>query len=252
MLAKFRDEINKIDAELARLFDVRRTVAEKIAEYKNNSDLPILNADRETEVIQNIAKNDPFRGQFFANLMDISKCIQVRTLLRRNIVLIGMMGSGKSTVGAVLSDLMDLPLIDTDSDVEETANRTITDIFAQSGETEFRHLESDAIRRATSDTPRVIATGGGVVKSDENMQLLRKNGLIFFLNRPPAAILADIDTESRPLLTGNTDFLALYNERLPLYTNYADCIIEQTSVNDAARAILTYLESLPCRELVQS
>jgi len=105
--------------------------------------------------------------------------------MNKNLVLIGMPGSGKTTVGQLLSQRLDLPLVDTDWMVEREAGRSIPDIFAQDGEASFRALETRAARQAAAREGIVIATGGGMVLREENMAAMSACGGVFFLDRPP-------------------------------------------------------------------
>ena len=100
-----------------------------------------------------------------------------------NLVLIGMPGSGKSTVGKILSKMLCMPLVDTDALVEQTAGKTIPELFAQEGERAFRDRETAAARQAAKLDNTVIATGGGIILRPENMEALAATGLIFFRDR---------------------------------------------------------------------
>ena len=141
----------------------------------------------------------------------------------KNIVLIGMPGSGKSTVGRLLADVLNTTYIDTDDMVETQANMTISSIFHKFGEPHFRALESEAAERAGAMDNMVIATGGGMILKAYNMDALKKKGTVFFLDRPLDHIFSDVDDETRPLLKDNRDHLYnLYDKRYDLYVKYAD------------------------------
>lgn len=151
-----------------------------------------------------------------------------------NLVLIGMPGSGKSTVGKLLSRLLGLPLLDTDDMVERTAGRTIPEIFAEQGEEAFRDLESEAAETAAREGPAVISTGGGMIKRQKNMEVLRRGGIIFFLDRPPEKIAGD-DHEGRPLIGADRQrVFQLYAERIGLYRAYADAVISDPATPEEA------------------
>ena len=124
-----------------------------------------------------------------------------------NIVLIGMPGAGKTTIGKKLSEVLDRPVIDADDVVEQQTGRTIKSLF-QEGEDVFRSAETAAIRTL------------------ENIACLQETGKIFFLNRELAAIAGCVDKTSRPLLNSAEDRLTqLYKERMPLYLKYCDYAI---------------------------
>lgn len=133
-----------------------------------------------------------------------------------NIVLIGMMGSGKTTVGKLLSESIHQPFIDTDALIEERFG-SIHALFER-GEETFRAAEHTILDEVSQLDGYILSTGGGVVKNKDNIELLRKNGLVFFLDRPVSMIIKDIDVSTRPLLKNGPDILyKLYEERLPLY-----------------------------------
>ncbi len=107
-----------------------------------------------------------------------------------NIVLTGMMGSGKSTVGRELADKLDFKYIDTDNMIEKQVGKSISDIFEKAGESSFRKLEKDAVRCVALLDNYIISTGGGVVKDNENLKELRKKSVVVYLYAP-AEILYD-------------------------------------------------------------
>lgn len=140
----------------------------------------------------------------------------------KNIVLIGMPGSGKTTIGKILAAKLGRTFCDADHLLEEWEGTTIKELFAV-GEENFREAETRTIKKLAAARDLVIATGGGVVKRPENMELLRSNGLIIFIDRSPELICADVDVASRPLLmAGSQRIFELYKERFDLYQNYKD------------------------------
>ena len=134
-----------------------------------------------------------------------------------NIVLIGMPGCGKTTVGRALAERLGRALVDLDEEIVRRAGRPIPDIFAREGEDAFRALETRAVREAGSRTGLVISTGGGVVTRKENRDPLRQNGVIVHLTRP----LAALPTGGRPV-SQSTDLAVLWQRRAPLYAAFAD------------------------------
>lgn len=159
--------------------------------------------------------------------------------LKRNIVLTGMMGSGKTTIGRLLSEKLEMNFIDMDEYIEKNAGSTIKDIFKK-GEEYFRALESEAASEISKLSSSVISTGGGVIKKSSNIELLKKNGIIFFIDRPIENIAADIEISSRPLLSRSKEKLyKIYNERYILYKNYCDVIIKNDKdIQSAAEKII--------------
>lgn len=137
---------------------------------------------------------------------------------KRNIVLIGMPGSGKTTVGKALSESLGKKFIDTDDIITEEYG-CISDMFSEKGEAFFRDIESVAVKRVALQNGLVIATGGGAVLREENVRCLKHNGVLFFLDRPLSDI---IPTDDRPL---SRDFEALkkrYEERYDIYLSACD------------------------------
>lgn len=143
----------------------------------------------------------------------------------KNIVLIGMSGCGKTTVGKLLKDKMNLAYIDMDEYIVEKEGRTIPEIFSE-GEQVFRAIETAAAQELSDLSGTIISTGGGIIKNPVNMDMLRKNSVIIFLDRSVEEIQRDIDVSGRPLLKNNVEALyKLYHERYELYKKYSDIII---------------------------
>ena len=154
---------------------------------------------------------------------------------KQNIVLTGMPGSGKSTVGRVLARQLGRELVDTDTEIIRLAKKPIPEIFAQRGERGFRDLESQVIQEVSRRTGLVIATGGGAILREENVRRLRQNGRIYFLDRPAEDILP---TDDRPLARDMEAVRQRYAERYPRYTSTADAAVPvRGSAEDVAAAI---------------
>lgn len=167
--------------------------------------------------------------------------------LSANIVLVGFMGTGKSTVGRVIAQKLGFHFIDTDDVIEQTSKAKIFDIFAEHGEVYFRDLESQAVKSVALMKNQVVATGGGVVLRSSNIDLLRTGGPIFCLNATPKAIWDRVrSSRSRPLLRGPNPLKkieTLLDKRAPYYA-LADHQIETTgvSIDRVANEIISYIE----------
>ncbi len=165
----------------------------------------------------------------------------------KNLVLIGMPGSGKTKMGALLALRFGLPVLDTDDMVAKAASLSIPDIFARYGEGRFRELETRAVQKAAASSGAVIATGGGVILRPENMAALARTGIIFFRDRPPEAIVGE-DHAGRPLVGADRDeararIFRLYEERIALYKRYAHHYIPPTDTyQEAAEQIAAIFE----------
>ena len=170
----------------------------------------------------------------------------------KNIVLIGMMGSGKTTCGRLLAQRLDCPFVDCDQRVEELAGRTIPQIFEVGGEEVFRTLESRVVAATAARQGQVIATGGGAVLRQENVDALRRTGAVVFLDRPVEDILAGVSMEGRPLGQGTAaQFEDTFIRRLPFYQAAADLTVRDFSAPEATvEAILAGVADLPKRILV--
>lgn len=166
----------------------------------------------------------------------------------KNLVLIGMPGSGKTKIGRLLSERLGMPLVDTDELVSARAGRTIPELFSALGEAAFRDLETQAVKEAAGLPGAVIATGGGVVLRAENMTALASGGIIFFRDREPEAIAGE-DHKGRPLIGGDRErVFQIYTQRIELYRKYAQYIISHTdTVAEAADQIAALYEKEAAR-----
>ena len=170
----------------------------------------------------------------------------------KNIVLIGMMGSGKTTCGQMLAQRLNRPFVDCDTVIEGFTGRAISDLFASDGEEAFRELESQVVRELGAQSGLVIATGGGVVLRQANVAALRDNGTIVFLNRPAEEIYDALPKENRPLAqAGRQAFLDTFSKRLPSYRTAADVMVFDFSSPEATvEEILDKLSHQPMKFLV--
>ena len=142
---------------------------------------------------------------------------------KENIVLIGMPGAGKTTVGKSLARKYNREVIDTDELIVKKAGKTIPEIFNEDGEAAFRDIESEVIREVSKLTGVIISTGGGAILRKENRKELKKNGKLYFIDRPLSALLP---TEDRPLAQSVEAITKRYNERYDIYTSSADVVID--------------------------
>jgi len=150
-----------------------------------------------------------------------------------NIALIGMAGSGKSTVGKELARMLDRRFVDMDEEIVKKAGKTIPEIFAEEGEEAFRSLETEVLSELSGESGLVIATGGGVVTRPRNLPLLRRNSRIVRLIRP----VEELPSDGRPLSQKFTPS-QLAMEREPLYNSWKEIAVNVTNPTDTAECII--------------
>lgn len=158
--------------------------------------------------------------------------------MSKNIVIIGMSGSGKTTIGFLISKKLNMKFIDMDKYIEQKGGISIADMFAIS-EKYFRDAETECAKELSNEASAVIATGGGIITRKENMYYLKQSSVVVFLNRPLENIISDIDISSRPLLKdGIRNIYKLYSERIHLYKKYCNVeIMNDKTKEDAANSI---------------
>ena len=163
------------------------------------------------------------------------KIVQAVENIKTNIVLVGMPACGKTTVGKALSEILGRPLIDTDEELVKTVGRDIPTIFAEEGEEAFRDYESQIIRTLAGRTGCIIATGGGAILRDENVHYLKKNGRLYFLDRPVSAL---IPTADRPTASSVEALEKRFAERYPRYCQICDRHVDaHRAIEDVVAAI---------------
>lgn len=171
---------------------------------------------------------------FTGSKIDDSEIMRVTSVISaemKNILLVGMPGCGKSTIGGIISDITGRSFVDTDTMITERTGISIPEIFARYGEDEFRRLETEVLAEVSQKSGQVIATGGGVVTRAENHPLLEQNSTVIFLNRDISLLARD----GRPI-SQSRDLNELYLERLPMYRAVCDYEIEIDSPDAHANA----------------
>lgn len=166
-----------------------------------------------------------------------------------NIILIGMRGSGKTTVGKILARKLQKEFIEMDELIAKKVNMSIAKIVKQHGWDYFRDRETEIVKEIIEKDNVVISAGGGVVVRPENIALLKRHGKLFWLTVSVPALLKRIgDDKNRPSLTGKTsrkeDMEITLKEREKLYQNAADVVVdtENKTAKEVAKEILTNLE----------
>ena len=143
------------------------------------------------------------------------------------IYLVGMPGAGKSVVGRELAGRLGVPFIDLDTEIEREAGRTVAEIFGAEGEAAFRALEADALVKAGTQDPAVVACGGGVVLEPANRITLRATGVAVYLDVPLDQLRERVRPASdRPLIREEGDIDRLLEQREPLYREFAAHVVD--------------------------
>ena len=160
-----------------------------------------------------------------------------------NISLIGMPSCGKSTISKMLGELLNKEIIDTDEKIVEEIKMPISSFLNKDNESDFRDIECKVIDEVSKLNNIIISTGGGVIKRKENIDKLRRNSLIIFIDRDLHLLQS---TSSRPLSSNKTDLEKLYNERYPIYKQSCDYIIKNNNnIEDVIKQIIeVYYENI--------
>ena len=188
-------------------------------------------------VRQALAADEFFTGKKMDE-STVKPCMDALLRERRNIVLIGMPTSGKSTIARKIAKTTGRDLLEMDMILEKRLGTSIRTCFETKGEAYFRMKESD-LAEEINPVGAVVSCGGGVVKNERNMQMLARNGRIYWIDRRPENLFASDD---RPLSSKRSDLEALYEERKDLYARYCDVRIDNNgSLQDAVKAILADL-----------
>ena len=179
-------------------------------------------------------------AEYFTGRNDFSRrneeIIHNLTEKKINLVLIGMPGCGKSTLGKNAADRLQMDFFDTDLEIARRTGRQPKDIIQGDGEAAFRQVEGDVVAELAKEHGRVIATGGGVVLNEDNMTALKQNGRIIYIQRP----LHCLSRSDRPLSADIEALKKMSHIRTPLYEQYADQVVENTGTLDDGTELLIH------------
>ena len=171
--------------------------------------------------------------------------------LKKTVVLIGMMGAGKTAVGNAVARNLGVPFLDSDEEIERAANTSVSEIFSRNGEAFFRARESEVLVRLLSGQPCILSTGGGAFMSQDNRDAIAKRGVAVWLKADMELLWQRVRHKStRPLLrTPNprATLAALYDARTPVY-GMAGIVVESRpdyAIDDMARKVIAALKTMP-------
>ena len=231
-----RESLGQCDEIILDALIMRNRIVEDIMAYKEANGLQILQPEQEAkqkEWLENRMEGRRHKDEVsdvFECIRTNSKRIQARKLFNYNIVLIGFMGAGKSTISDFLKTVFAMEVVEMDQIIAEREGMSISDIFETYGEEYFRNLETELLIEMQSKTNVVISCGGGVPMRERNVVEMKKNGRVVLLTAKPETILSRVkDNHDRPLLEGNknVDFIAdLMEKRREKYQAAADIVIE--------------------------
>lgn len=250
-LEMYRERLALCDDKIIDALVERNGIVEKIMAYKEEYGMPILQPQQETKQ-QKRLEEKLVGNKYKEEICDVFHCIrknskkiQARKLFDYNIVLIGFMGAGKSTISEYLSTMFAMKTVEMDQIIAEREQMSIPDIFETYGEEYFRNLETELLVEMQSEQGIIISCGGGVALRDCNVAEMKKNGRVVFLTASPEVIYDRVkDTDDRPVLRGRKNVRGiseLMEQRREKYEAAADIV-----VNTDNKTVLQI-----CEELVQ-
>ncbi|MCI6060150.1 MAG: chorismate mutase [Dorea sp.] len=250
-LEMYREQLALCDDKIIDALAERNAIVEKIMAYKEEYGMAILQPQQEKKQ-KNRLEEKLADNKYKEEIFDVFRCIlrnskriQARKLFDYNIVLIGFMGAGKSTISDYLSTMFDMEIVEMDQVIAEREEMSIPDIFATYGEEYFRDLETSLLIEMQDRKNTVISCGGGAALRERNVEEMKKNGRVVLLTASPEVVYERVkDSNDRPVLNGrkNVEGIAeLMEQRRGKYEAAADIVI-----NTDHKTVLQV-----CEELVQ-
>lgn len=256
-LEKLRSEIDYLDQEIVKLLERRMLVVTEIMEQKKELKIPIFDPEREKEVLNKVKKYISYNlfqeeiQSIQQTIMESCKKIQSSHLFPYHIYLVGFMGSGKSSVAITLAEMLAKESVEMDQLIENRYGKSINDIFQEDGEVSFRRTEHELLDDVSAKEDKmIISTGGGVVLSDDNVNILKNTGVIVWLKASAAETYNRISqSEDRPLLKNNMSLekiTEMLEERNQYYRSAADFNVETDgkTVKEIGMEIISLLGSV--------
>ncbi|MBM6685548.1 chorismate mutase [Faecalicatena contorta] len=250
-LEMYREQLALCDDKIIDALVERNAIVEKIMAYKEEYGMPILQPQQEAKQAARLKEklgDNKYREEIydvFRRINRNSKRIQARKLFDYNIILIGFMGAGKTTISDYLSTMFAMNIVEMDQVIEEREEMSIQDIFATYGEEYFRELETGLLVEMQSRKNTVISCGGGVAMRERNVAEMKKNGRVVLLTASPETIYERVkDSRNRPVLNGRKNVQGiseLMEQRREKYEAAADIV-----VNTDGKTVLQV-----CEEMIQ-
>ena len=255
-LEMYREQLTLCDDKIIDALAERNTIIEKIMVYKEEYGMPILQP-RQEEKQQRRLEEKLSGSKYKKEIEDVFSCIrknskriQARKLFNYNIVLIGFMGAGKTTISEYLSTMFAMKTVEMDRIIAEREQMSIPDIFATYGEEYFRNLETELLIEMQYERNAVISCGGGVAMRERNVAEMKKNGRVVLLTASPEVIYSRVkDADDRPVLRGrkNVEGISeLMEQRRSKYESAADIVIrtDHKSVHEICEELVRRLTEM--------
>lgn len=250
-LELYREQLALCDEKIIEDLTERSNIFEKMLEYKEEHGMLILQPmqrEKRMKRLEEKLEGNPYKEE----IMDVFSCIawnwkriQGKKLFPHNIVLIGFMGTGKTTLAKYMGERFAMDVVEMDKEIEKRSGMSVEDIFSTYGEECFRQMETELLEELQVKDHIVISCGGGVVLREENVEKLKKQGKVVLLTASPEEILQRVqENEERPLLKGkkNKEWICqMLEERSDKYEMAAD-----VTVNTDKKTVLQI-----CEEMIQ-
>ncbi len=255
-IEKIRAKISMYDDEIIKILSKRMDCIDEIIEYKKEQGMPILQPEYEGKkeiALCKKLKDNKYQDEImnvFRYVVKNAKKYQAKNLFPYNIMLIGFMGCGKSTISNYLSHILEMEDLETDEFIVKREDMTINEIFQRKGEDYFRNCETNALKELQTRQGIIISCGGGMPMREENVDLMKKNGKIVLLTASPETVYNRVKySNQRPLLNGNmnveyiSDLMAKRQEK---YESIADIVVntDDKPIHVIAEEVVSKLATL--------
>ena len=260
-LEMYREQLAMCDDKIIDALAERNQIVEKIMSYKEEYGMRILQPaqeEKQERIRREKLKDNRYEKEIedvFERIIRNSKRIQARTLFPYNIVLIGFMGAGKSTVSDYLSTMFAMEIVEMDQVIADREEMSIPDIFSTYGDEYFRDLETDLLIEMQSRKNTIISCGGVSALRERNVKEMKKNGRVVLLTASPSTVYERVkDCGDRPILNGNKNvaYIAdLMETRREKYETAADIVIrtDEKTVLEICEELITKLTELEKKDV---